>query len=100
MTASALERLRRLRLALRGGPAVGLLSPRLLRALDVARAAQVDARPGRRVRRRVRGELGRGHSPGKWLALLIATGIGLHNFSEGLAIGQAGAAGEVSLALC
>ena len=30
-----------------------------------------------------------GLSPGKWLALLIATGIGLHNFSEGLAIGQA-----------
>jgi ZIP family zinc transporter len=34
-----------------------------------------------------------------WLSLLIATGIGLHNFSEGLAIGQAGATGEVSLAL-
>jgi ZIP family zinc transporter len=33
------------------------------------------------------------------LALLIATGIGLHNFGEGLAIGQAGAAGEISLAL-
>jgi zinc transporter, ZIP family len=40
-----------------------------------------------------------GLSPGKWLALLIATGIGLHNFSEGLAIGQAGAAGELGLAL-
>jgi zinc transporter, ZIP family len=40
-----------------------------------------------------------GMSPGKWLALLIATGIGLHNFSEGLAIGQAGATGEVNLAL-
>jgi ZIP family zinc transporter len=40
-----------------------------------------------------------GMSPGRWLALLIATGIGLHNFSEGLAIGQAGASGEVSLAL-
>ena len=39
--------------------------------------------------------LGRGHR----LALLIATGIGLHNFGEGLAIGQAGAAGEISLAL-
>jgi zinc transporter, ZIP family len=37
--------------------------------------------------------------PGQRLALLIATGIGLHNFGEGLAIGQAGAAGEVSLAL-
>jgi ZIP family zinc transporter len=31
--------------------------------------------------------------------LLIATGIGLHNFGEGLAIGQAAAAGEVALAL-
>ena len=33
------------------------------------------------------------------LALLIAVGIGLHNFSEGLAIGQSAAKGEVSLAL-
>ncbi len=40
-----------------------------------------------------------GMSPGRWLALLIATGIGLHNLSEGLAIGQAGAAGEIGLAL-
>ncbi len=40
-----------------------------------------------------------GMSPGRWLALLIATGIGLHNFSEGLAIGQAGATGELGLAL-
>jgi ZIP family zinc transporter len=38
-------------------------------------------------------------APGHRLALLIAIGIGLHNFSEGLAIGQAGAAGEISLAL-
>ena len=36
---------------------------------------------------------------GHRLALLIAVGIGLHNFGEGLAIGQAGAAGEISLAL-
>jgi len=33
------------------------------------------------------------------LALFIALGIGFHNFSEGLAIGQSAAAGEVSLAL-
>ena len=39
-------------------------------------------------------------SPSRWLALFIATGIGLHNFSEGLAIGQSAAADELSLALC
>ncbi|MGH3025382.1 MAG: ZIP family metal transporter [Gaiellaceae bacterium] len=38
-------------------------------------------------------------TPGRRLALLIATGIGLHNFGEGLAIGQSAAAGEISLAL-
>ena len=32
------------------------------------------------------------------LALLIATGIGLHNFSEGLAIGQSAADGKLTLA--
>jgi zinc transporter, ZIP family len=40
-----------------------------------------------------------GLSPARWLALLIATGIGLHNFSEGLAIGQSAAQDEISLAL-
>jgi ZIP family zinc transporter len=38
-------------------------------------------------------------SAGQWLALLIATGIGVHNFAEGLAIGQSAAADEVSLAV-
>ena len=38
-------------------------------------------------------------SPARSLSLMIATGIGLHNFSEGLAIGQSGAAGDISLAL-
>jgi zinc transporter, ZIP family len=33
------------------------------------------------------------------LALLIAVGIGLHNFAEGLAIGNSAAAGQLSLAL-
>ncbi len=36
---------------------------------------------------------------GRPLALMIAAGIGLHNFSEGLAIGQSAAGGEISLAL-
>ena len=38
-------------------------------------------------------------TPAQSLSLMIATGIGLHNFSEGLAIGQSAAAGEISLAL-
>ncbi|MFN2627653.1 MAG: ZIP family metal transporter [Gaiellaceae bacterium] len=40
-----------------------------------------------------------GMSPARWLSIFIATGIGLHNFSEGLAIGQSAARGELSLAI-
>jgi zinc transporter, ZIP family len=40
-----------------------------------------------------------GLSPARWLAIFIATGIGLHNFSEGLAIGQSSAADELNLAI-
>lgn len=37
-------------------------------------------------------------SSARRLALLIAIGIGLHNFAEGLAIGQSAAVGEIGLA--
>lgn len=37
-------------------------------------------------------------SPARRLAFLIAVGIGLHNFGEGLAIGGSAASGEVALA--
>jgi len=40
-----------------------------------------------------------GWSPARRLALLIAVGIGLHNFAEGLAIGQSAASGEIALAV-
>lgn len=40
-----------------------------------------------------------GMSPARWLAVFIATGIGLHNFGEGLAIGQSAAADKTSLAV-
>jgi ZIP family zinc transporter len=39
-----------------------------------------------------------GLSPASRLALLIAVGMGLHNFGEGLAIGGSAARGEISLA--
>jgi ZIP family zinc transporter len=38
-------------------------------------------------------------SPARRLATMIAVGIGMHNFSEGLAIGQSAASGALSLAL-
>jgi ZIP family zinc transporter len=37
-------------------------------------------------------------SPARQLSLLIAVGIGLHNFAEGLAIGQAAASNAIALA--
>jgi ZIP family zinc transporter len=37
-------------------------------------------------------------SPARRLALMIASGIGLHNFAEGLAIGQSAARGQLALA--
>src|SRR3954451_24312416 len=37
-------------------------------------------------------------SPARQLALLIAVGIGAHNFAEGLAIGQSAAVGDIALA--
>jgi ZIP family zinc transporter len=46
---------------------------------------------------RMRGNVTQTLSPTR-LALLIAAGIGLHNFSEGLAIGQSAGSGEIAFA--
>jgi ZIP family zinc transporter len=46
----------------------------------------------------VRGRKAEGIASPAQLALMIATGIGLHNFSEGLAIGQVSRAGTIELA--
>jgi len=53
-------------------------------------ASQVTARHPRRMAT---------WSAARRLSLLIAMGIGLHNFAEGLAIGQSAASGELALAL-
>jgi ZIP family zinc transporter len=79
-----------------GGVGVGLLSlvyydrrmARRSRRFGPGAAAAVELRAG------VLSRLSEAHR----LALFIALGIGLHNFSEGLAIGQSAASGEVSLA--
>jgi ZIP family zinc transporter len=81
-----------------GGFALGLLTLVYYDAWMKARRRKSFLGPGAASA----GELERSHftglTPARWLALFIASGIGLHNFSEGLAIGQAGAKGTLSLA--
>ena len=81
-----------------GGFAVGLLSLVYYDSWMKARRRKAFLGPGAASAT----ELERSHfvglTPARWLALFIATGIGLHNFSEGLAIGQSAALNELSLA--
>jgi zinc transporter, ZIP family len=63
------------------------------------RRARAAAGPGAMSEHALAGPRGlAGWSTGRRLALLIAVGIGLHNFAEGLAIGQASASNEIALA--
>jgi ZIP family zinc transporter len=81
-----------------GGFAVGLL---LLVYYDVwmkARRRKSFLGPGAASATELERSHFTGLTPARWLALFIATGIGLHNFSEGLAIGQAAALDKLSLA--
>jgi ZIP family zinc transporter len=85
---------------LTGGFAVGLLSLALYDSWLRRRRSQAMLGPGAASMAEFQVEQ---HvvtmSPSSWLAVFIATGIGLHNFSEGLAIGQSAASDELSLAL-
>ena len=70
-----------------GGLVLGLLSLTLFNATLAAR------------RRRVPDGGAGAVPPPRTLAMAIATGLGLHNLSEGLAIGQSAAAGSIAFAL-
>jgi ZIP family zinc transporter len=63
-----------------------------------ARRAEPLSGPGTASVEEFKGKRARGLAPAANLSLLIAIGIGLHNFSEGLAIGQSAAANEFTLA--
>jgi ZIP family zinc transporter len=79
------------------GLGIGLLSLLYLGRLQRRRARPPQVGPGAMAVAEAEGAL-----PARaaaTLAMSIAAGIGLHNFSEGLAIGQAARAGEISLAL-
>ncbi|HVN11084.1 MAG TPA: ZIP family metal transporter [Kineosporiaceae bacterium] len=89
-----------------GGIAVGLLGLvgyerwMTARAATFRRASAATYGPGAMAADEVAARRGgiAGWSPARQLALLIAIGIGLHNFAEGLAIGQSAASGELALA--
>ena len=54
--------------------------------------------PGAMARTEFAEDSSKGWTPGQHLSFLIAVGIGLHNFGEGLAIGGSAAAGAIGLA--
>jgi ZIP family zinc transporter len=107
-------------LVLAAGVGIGLLGlvyfDRWVARRGARLAARLAAQPaGQMVGHRLRSEMSEPAGPGTpadagpaesgWrssagqLALLIAVGIGLHNFAEGLAIGNSAAAGEIALAV-
>jgi len=85
-----------------GGLAVGLLSLVAYERRMLRPPAAVSSHPGPGAMAATelahRRAAGARWSAAKRLSLLIAVGIGLHNFAEGLAIGQSAASGDVALA--
>jgi ZIP family zinc transporter len=79
------------------GLGVGLLSLVYWERIAARRRARAMLGPG--AASAVEFDRDHGLTPGRSLAIFIAIGIGLHNFAEGLAIGQSAAAGEMSLAI-
>jgi ZIP family zinc transporter len=90
-------------LTLAAGLAVGMMGlvsyDRRIAARRAARA-QLSAGPGAAAVGDTGGATAKAARSGAaGLALMIATGIGLHNFAEGLAIGNSAATGQISLAV-
>jgi ZIP family zinc transporter len=81
-----------------GGFATGLLSLVYYDSWMKARRRRSFLGPGAASATELERSHFTGLTPARWLALFIATGIGLHNFSEGLAIGQSAAQDQLSLA--
>src|SRR6266576_2728659 len=81
-----------------GGFAAGLLSLVYYDSWMKARRRRSFLGPGAASATELQRSHFTGLTPARWLALFIAMGIGLHNFSEGLAIGQSAALGKLSLA--
>jgi ZIP family zinc transporter len=81
------------------GAAVGLMSLVYYDSWIGAQRRKKMLGPGAASAAEFEGARPAGLTSAAWLALMIATGIGLHNFSEGLAIGQSASSGEVALAL-
>jgi ZIP family zinc transporter len=81
-----------------GGFAVGLLSLVYYDSWMKTRRRKSFLGPGAASATELERSHFTGLTPARWLALFIATGIGLHNFSEGLAIGQSAAQDQLSLA--
>ena len=92
-------------LVLAAGLGIGLLGLVYFDRWVARRGARLAALSGGGVAAQPATPVEAGHAESGWrssagqLALLIAVGIGLHNFAEGLAIGNSAAAGEIALAV-
>ena len=82
-----------------GGLAAGLLSLLYLGGLLRSRRPSPQIGPGAMAMAEARAAHAESPHAALGLAMSIALGIGLHNFSEGLAIGSSAKAGETQLAL-